>query len=149
MDRHRLEICKLQLSWYFYSPMHEHATAAIKSLLYELVGLGEMCQEVLVVNVVNFDHHVSVRTEQIPVQRQAQHRQDVCDIGLLESIAPAQREHAASPSSVRKWLLPRQHVPADIEVQTAGDSVKKSHNDLDGSTRTVILRNSTSAGVKV
>lgn len=82
--------------------MHEDATAAVKAGLNETVGLREVLQQVLVVDVVDLDDMVLVGAEQRLVERQAQHRQHVGDVCLGERVAAAQGEEAAAAPSARR-----------------------------------------------
>lgn len=70
----------------------------VKGVLDELVGCWEMLEQVLVLYIVHFDDHVFERAEQVLVERHAEHRQDVSNISLLESVTPAQGEHAIESS---------------------------------------------------
>ncbi|TKA71080.1 hypothetical protein B0A49_04318 [Cryomyces minteri] len=60
-----------------YSPMHKNTSSTVEAILDEPVGGGEMFQQILVVNVVNFDDHTLEAGEQPLVQRQTQDREDV------------------------------------------------------------------------
>ena len=53
-------------------PVDKHSSTAIETLLDEVVGGGEVLKDILILNIIHFDHKMLVTLEQIPIQRQAQ-----------------------------------------------------------------------------
>lgn len=64
--------------------MYQYSATTIEPLLDEFVGGWKVLQQILVFDVVNLYYHVLLEgAEKLPIQRQAQHRQDMCDVRLL------------------------------------------------------------------
>lgn len=123
------EMCIIQLAKVDL-PMHEDATADVKAVLDETVGLWEVLEQIFVFDIVDLDDVVRVRAEQVPVERQAKHGDDMGDVRLGESLAAAQGEEAArgSVSSPPGQALGAGYVPANVEVQVAGHLVEQRHD---------------------
>jgi hypothetical protein len=81
--------------------VYKHPATTIKALLNETIGGGEVLQQVLVFDVVNLDYMMAVGAEEVVVGGHAQH---VRDVGLAESVTPAQREDAVGSSA--SWTQP-------------------------------------------
>jgi len=69
--------------------VHEDSTTGVKAILDKLVGGREVFEQVFIVHIVHFDHHVLETLEQLLVERKPQHRQDVGDAASLESFPAA------------------------------------------------------------
>lgn len=80
-------------------PVYKHAATAIQTLLDELVGGREVLEQVLVFDVIHLDYMMAERAEQVPVKRHAQDGQHVGDVGVPESVTPAQGEDAIDSSA--------------------------------------------------
>jgi hypothetical protein len=74
--------------------LDQDSAAAIKSLLDEAIGGREVLEEIFVIDVVDLYNVVLERAEEGRVQWGAQDRNDVGNVCLLESLTPAEREHA-------------------------------------------------------
>lgn len=74
--------------------MDEHPASLLQPLVDKLIGCGEVLNQVFIFYIINLDLHVLKRGEEILIKRQSDHREYVCDIGLLERISTLQREHA-------------------------------------------------------
>ncbi len=72
--------------------MNQDPSPPIESLPDERISGSEMLQQILVLDVVDLDDQVLVLSEQRVVQRQSQHRDDVRDVRLRESLLAAERE---------------------------------------------------------
>lgn len=82
--------------------MDQHASSAIKTVLNEGVGGGKMLQQILVVDVIYLDDQVLIFGKESFIQRETQHREDMGDVCLLESLLAAERKDAtASRAGVR------------------------------------------------
>lgn len=85
--------------------MHQDAATTRQSLLDKPIGCREMLEQVLIFNVVDLHYHVLERAEELLVERQAQHRQHMCDVGLLKRLLAAQREQPMTARSTFGYSL--------------------------------------------
>jgi hypothetical protein len=67
----------------YYSPMHKDAATSVEAILDEFVACWEVLQQVLVINVVDFDDMMSEAFELFLVQRKPQNRDNMSDTTLL------------------------------------------------------------------
>ena len=65
--------------------MDKDTSAPIKTFLDEGIAGGEVLDDVFIVDVVHLDDVMCEIAEQVVVQGQPQGREDVADIGLLQS----------------------------------------------------------------
>lgn len=72
--------------------MNQDPSPPIESLPDKSISSSEMLEQILVLDVVHLDDQVLVLGEQRVVQRQPQHRDDVRDVCLRESLLAAERE---------------------------------------------------------
>ena len=75
-------------------PVNKNSATTVETLLDKSVCGWQMLQQVFVLNIIHFDNHVLEGGEEMLVYRHAKHRQDMSDIGLLESIALVQGGNA-------------------------------------------------------
>lgn len=76
--------------------MDQHASSPIKTVLNEGVGGGKMLQQILVVDVIYLDDKVLIFGKESFIQRETQHREDMGDVCLFESLLAAERKDATA-----------------------------------------------------
>ena len=72
------------------SPMHKHATSLLQPSLNKANTLGEKLQQILVLVVLDIDHEMPERLEQLRIERVVDHRQDVRDVGGFDLVGLVQ-----------------------------------------------------------
>ena len=64
-------------------PMNQDSTATCKALADERIAGGKVLQDILVFDIVQLDHQMLVRLEELLVQGEPQRGDDVSDVGVL------------------------------------------------------------------
>lgn len=62
--------------------MDQHATIGLDSSIYETIACREMLEQVLIIDIVDFDGHVREAIEQTLLYRQLQDGKHMCDTCL-------------------------------------------------------------------
>jgi len=62
--------------------MDQHATIGLDSSIYEMIACREMLEQVLIIDIVDFDGHVGEAIEQTLLYRQLQDGKHMCDTCL-------------------------------------------------------------------
>lgn len=91
--------CGSQLHRDLNLPVYKHPATAIETVLDETIGGGEVLEQILIVDVVDLNDVVGVGAEEVVVDGHTQHGQHVGDVGLAQSVTPAQGEDAVGASA--------------------------------------------------
>jgi hypothetical protein len=131
--------------------MNQHTTASLNSSIDETIAFREMLEQVLILDIVNFDGHVREAIEQTLLDRQLQHGKHMCDTRLSQRLFATKGEQ--SIATIRfdiffwgvRWRLPLRlwffverrpfgerlssDVPADVNVQLTRDLIEERHDE--------------------
>lgn len=74
--------------------MNQHAATGLDSSIDETIALREMLEQVLIVDIVDFDGHVREAIEQPLLDRQLQHGKHMCDTCLAQRLLATKGEQS-------------------------------------------------------
>jgi hypothetical protein len=72
--------------------MNQHATTGLDGSIDETIALREMLEQVLIVDIVDFDGHVREAIEQTLLDRKLQHGKHMCDTFLAQRLLATKGE---------------------------------------------------------
>jgi hypothetical protein len=75
-------------------PVDQHATTSFDGSIDETIALREMLEQVLIVDIINFDGHMREPIEQTLLDRQLQHGKNMCDTCLAQRLFATKGEQS-------------------------------------------------------
>lgn len=125
--------------------MNQNATASLDGSINETIALRKMFEQVLVLDIVDFDGHMREAIEQTLLHRQLQDGKNMCDARFSQGLFATKGEQSIATIrfdiSLGWWRLDMvfflagrecffsSDVPADVNVQLARDLVEERHDE--------------------
>jgi hypothetical protein len=72
----------------------QHTTTSLDGSIDETIALREMLEQVLIVDIVDFDGHMREAIEQTLLDRQLQHGKNMCDTCLAQRLFATKGEQS-------------------------------------------------------
>jgi hypothetical protein len=78
----------------YHLPVDQHAATSFDGSIDETIALREMLEQVLIVDIINFDGHMREAIEQTLLDRQLQHGKNMCDTCLAQRLFATKGEQS-------------------------------------------------------